>query len=139
MSQIALQVEHADLGAAVTFLEDELIRMVVRPVMTNVIEQESQTGSLSVLYVGKERYEFDLSFEIFLRSTLEKLSMIRALQEPFRIRPFMIDSPLSSFTVLWGDQPFMELYQVGRASAQWDYDVTWKEVVTGTCPEIIYS
>jgi len=135
---LVLQVEHSSLASTLTFADDEVVRLNVRPVQ-DIREQFSQTGSLTVLYLGQERFEFDFSFEMFFRSTVEKLDQIRNIQEPFVIRPFITEAPLSRFTVVWGAQPFREEWILGRRRAQWDFSVTWKEALTGTCPDILFS
>ena len=78
---IVLRVVHPDLtGGEATFTDDEVVEMLVIPQQI-VTEQESQSGSLTFVYIGDERYEFDIQFSVFYQSTLHKLSAIRRLRE----------------------------------------------------------
>lgn len=134
---VIARVRHASLGL-LHFTDDELPRMGVRPRQA-AFEQESQTGNLTVLYSGQKRYEFDLFFEVFFASTLEKLEQIWNLQDEFIFYPWLLTSPLSSFLCIWPAEEFREEYRFGYASAQWDYPLTWKEATKGSCPEILRS
>lgn len=125
---IVLSVVHPSLaGGFSTFTDDEVVEMLPRrPQIVN--EQESQTGSLTMVYIGEERYEFDILFNIFYQSTLSKLEAIRHLRSTFILRPFLLEEAMTEFTVFWGQDPTMqERWYRGRRSAQWDFPVTWKE------------
>ena len=137
MSQTIIRVEHSTLGA-LGFTQDEAVSMRSREVQPT-FEQVSQTGNITVLYSGQPHFEFDIVFEVFYRSTLEKLSQIWNLQEEFTVYPFILEAPLSSFRCLWPLGTFLEQFRFGLPVAQWDVDVTWKEATTGTCPEILRS
>ena len=139
MAETILRVSHASLGQTpLAFTDDELPSHTIRPVQKR-IEQESQTGNLTEYRIGNLRYEFDFRFEIFYRSTLLKLSQIYMLGDVFTIYPLIMDVPLTSYNCIWGDEPFREEFIFGRTRAQWDFEVTWKEALTGVCPDIFFE
>jgi hypothetical protein len=123
-----VRVEHDDLpGGEVTFSDDEIVELEVRREQI-VVEQMSQSGNLSFVYVGEERYEFDFLFNVFYQSTLQKLEQIRLLRSTFTLFPALIEEPASSYVVFWPEQPTMtERWVRGRRVAQWDKNITWKE------------
>ena len=137
---VVLRVTHGDLPiGSVSFSDNEVVTMAVRPEGQTVIPQRSQTGSLSFVRIGREQFAFDLVFNIFQRATLDNLNRIRALEEMFILYPFVLDSPLSSFEVEWGNQPYAEQWVRGRRRAGWDYSVTWQETTTLSCAAVVGS
>jgi hypothetical protein len=137
---VVLTVLHEDLtNGMLTFTDDEIVELLVRRPQI-VIEQQSQTGSLTAVYIGTERYEFDILFNIFYQSTLQKLEAIRQLRETFELRPFVYEEPATTFTVFWpADPTLQERWVRGRRAAQWDHPITWKESRVVTCPPIAES
>jgi hypothetical protein len=139
MPSTVIRCEHPSLPlGAVTFDDNEVVRHEIRSEQM-VVEQVSQTGFRDVLHIGLQWFEFDMTFEVFYRATLEKLNQLFLLQSQFVLFPLLLEAPLQKHDVLWPPQPFIERYRFGRLRAQWDYSVTWKEVVTGTCPDILVS
>jgi hypothetical protein len=133
MSVNVLRIDHASLGS-VYFTDDEVATLEVRHEQI-VVEQASQTGNLTFVYVGCERYEFDLVFSIFYQDTLAKLDRIRQTQDEFVLYPFLLEEPLTSYDVFWPEQPGLrEQWVRGRRRAQWDFPVTWKETRIEPCP-----
>ena len=132
-----LRVLHDDLMAGMLeFSDDEVVELLVRRPQI-VVEQASQTGSLTAVYLGTERYEFDIQFNIFYQVTLQKLESIRQLRAMFELRPFIYEEPLTAFTVFWPEEPTMqERWVRGRRAAQWDFPVTWKESRVVACPPV---
>lgn len=134
---IVLMVLHDDLaGGMATFTDDEVVEVL--PTLPQiVVEQQSQTGSLTAVYLGTERYEFSILFNIFYQSTLHKLGAIRRLRSTFQLRPFVYEEPATEFDVFWPAEPTMqERWVRGRRAAQWDFPVVWKETRVVACPPI---
>lgn len=131
---IAMEVLHDDLdGGMVQFTDDEVVEVQKRPEQI-VVEQMSQRGNVTFVYVGNERAEFDIQFNIFYQETLEKLEAIRHLRSTFTLRPLPIEEPATEYTVFWPESPpFIERYIRGRRAAQWDFETTWKESVEEPC------
>lgn len=130
-----VRVEHSSLaGGSVTFSDDECVQLEVRREQI-VVEQMSQSGNVTFVYVGEERYEFDFLFNVFYQSTLQKLEQIRLLRSTFTLYPALIEEPASSYTVFWPEQPTLrERWVRGRRVAQWDPNITWKESREVPCP-----
>jgi hypothetical protein len=135
-----LRVLHDDLaGGMLQFSDDEVVELLVRRPQI-VVEQESQTGSLTAVYLGTERYEFDIAFNVFRQTTLHKLEAIRQLRATFRLRPFIYEETLTEFIVFWPQEPTMqERWVRGRRAAQWDFPITWKESRVVQCPPVAAS
>lgn len=134
---IVMRVQHASLGT-LNFTDDEAPRMASRRVI-QTLEQVSQTGNITVLNIGQIHFEFDITFELFFASTLDKLDLIWNLQDEFRLYPWLRTSPLSSFDCIWPSDTFREDFRFGLPAAQIDYGLTWKEATKGTCPEPVRS
>lgn len=134
---VVLRVAHESIGI-LNFTDDEVPRVSTRH-MQQADEQITQTNNLTVLYSGQVRFEFDIRFEVFFASTLEKLERVWNLQDEFTLWPWLRASPLSSFLCVWPAGVFREEHLFGLAAAQWDYEVTWKEATKGSCPEILRS
>lgn len=130
-----VRVVHADLPSGqVIFTDDEVPQLEMRREQI-VVEQVSQAGSLTFIYVGEERYEFDFLFNIFYQATLQKLERVRLLRSTFVLYPAMIEEPGTSYVVFWPEQPTMtERWVRGRRFAQWDKPITWKESREVPCP-----
>lgn len=135
MSEVTLQVLHDDLDAGMLeFSDDEGVELQVRREQI-VVQQASQGGNTTAIYVGVERYEFDLQWNIFYQSTLEKLEAVRQLRDYFTLRPFVVEEPLTEFLVFWPQSPtLIERWVRGRRAAQWDFECTWIESNIVTCP-----
>jgi hypothetical protein len=129
-----LVVEHANLpGGMVSFTDDEIVQMDVRREQV-VVQQKSQSGNVTFVYVGQERYEFDIQFFIFYQDSLEKLELVRALHQEFTLKPFIYEEPLTQFQVFWPEQPTLrEQWVRGRRQAHWDHPVTWIETEVVPC------
>jgi len=133
VSEVALQVLHDDLpDGMVEFNDDEIVELQVRREQ-NVVQQSSQGGNTTHVYVGFERFEFDWQFNVNLGSTLPKLEAIRQLRGTFTIRPFIIEE-VTEYTVFWPQQPtLVERWVRGRRAAQWDFETTWIESRIDAC------
>lgn len=134
---IVLQTMHTSTGL-LQFDDNEVVEVAPRQIQ-RVVEQESQTGNLSATYIGQDRFEWDITFDIFYRSTQVKLHQLFVLQDEFTLWPLLLESPMSTHTVRWIEEQFLERYARGRMLAAWEKTVTWKEIVTGTCPDILVS
>jgi len=134
------KVRHVNLpNAELTFTEEEVVAMGVRHEDIRV-EQTSQTGNLTVAYIDNVRYEFDIQWSVFYQNTLVKLHMIWNLRDTFTFYPFLLESPLSRFEVVWGDAPpAIEQWQRGRRQAQWELPITWKESRVDSCIPVAAS
>lgn len=128
---IVLRVEHGTLPR-LNFTDDEVIDLDMTSEQRNVTEL-SQTGSLSIVYLGDELMRFNISFRIFLRETIEKLDRIHQLQDEFTVFPFLLEAPASSYTVLWPRSEMRERWVRGRMRANWDLPVIWRERRVGSC------
>lgn len=139
-NQRVIKVRHANLPTGeVTFVEEEVISMGVRHEDVRV-EQLGQTGNLTVAYIPNVRYEFDIGWSVFYQNTLVKLHMIWNLRDKFILYPFLIESPLSWFEVVWGEgQPAREAWFRGRRQAQWELPITWKESKLESCVPVAAS
>jgi len=137
---IVLRVVHPDLtGGEATFTDDEVVELLAVPVQI-VTEQESQTGSLTFIYIGPERFEFDIQFNVHYQATLQKLSAIRRLRETFQLFPFLVEEQATEFTVFWPQEPVMqERWVRGRRAAHWDIPVKWKESRVVDCLPVAAS
>ena len=137
---IVLKVTHGDLpGGQIAFTDNEVRPLRVRIVGQTVIPQRSQTGSLTMVYIGREQFEFDISFRIFQASTLDNLDRIRALQEVFVLSPFLLASSLSTYQVVWDGNGYEERWTRGYREANWDMAVTWQESTSLSCDAVVGS
>jgi hypothetical protein len=137
---VVLEVLHDDLaGGMLEFTDDEVVELQKRPEQI-VVDQPSQGGNMTFIYVGQPRAEFDIQFHIFYQSTLEKLEAIRLLRDSFTLRPFALVEPATEYEVFWPQQPtFIERWVRGRRAAQWDFEVTWKETRVTLCTATVES
>lgn len=132
-----LRVEHDDLpGGMVSFSEDEVVS-AEWPREQIVVEQLSQSNNLSAVYVGDERYEFNIVFFIFYQDTLDKLELVRHLREEFELLPAILEEPETRFTVIWPETPTLrERWVRGRREAHWELPLIWKESGIDGCPPV---
>ena len=126
-----LQVTHASLSEAIAFDEDEVAHLDVIPRQPS-FRQFSQANILTVVYAGTERLDLEVVFIIKSRATLTKLDAVRALQETFQVRPFLLEG-VDELDVLWEGSDYREQWIRGRSEAGWELTVTWEEALTGTC------
>jgi hypothetical protein len=135
-----LRVEHPNLsGGQVTFSDDELLSLIMYHQQI-VVEQQSQTNNLQAVYVGTPRFDFEMSYNVYFQTTLQKLEAIRNLRDTFTIFPFLLEEPLSEFDVIWPQEPTIrEQWVLGRRQAHWDHPVVWKEQRLVPCPPFALS
>ena len=128
-----LRVEHESLTDPLLFSFDEVVEVdPVEPIAD--LEQESQGGNLSPVFIGGPRFEFQIQFHMFAQRTLEKVATIYGLRSTFTLYPFYLEEPLTSFTVFWSPStPLQERWYRGRRRAQWDLDLLWKEQLLTDC------
>lgn len=131
---------HPGLMDPVLFRDEEIELLDANPFRTWV-EQESQSGHVTMVPVGTGHFIFSISFHAYYRDTVEKLDMMREAQDNaedgtvFRFWPFWLYDQTTVFEVLWTNiAEFFERHQHGRIAAQWSQPVIMKEVVAGTCP-----
>jgi len=131
MARVVMEATHSTIGM-VQFFDYELPDL--RQIETQrQVTRRTQSGRFTALWVGRDWFTWRGTFRIVFRTTLQKLSQLYGIQDEFTLRPILIDSPLSAFTVIWDGDSFEEIFRYGRASAQDDFTATFEEVVVGSC------
>jgi hypothetical protein len=130
-----LRVEHVNLPDGHLDFDDlEVPFMWPRP-NQRTSREESQGGRVTVNYVGNEWYVFDITFKMTWRYTIENLNLVRLLRDVFWVYPFYRFDHTIRHECIWSDpKQFKEYYVAGLPAADWSLEVTWEEVIPGTCP-----
>jgi hypothetical protein len=135
-----IRFRHPDLpDGELFFTDEEKTRLRANP-FQRIEEQVSQSGNLTLVYVGQCRFIFTISMLMFWRDTVEKLDMLRDVQsqtaglEPFQFWPYWLHDQSTMYEVLWTNvDEFFEQHAHGRIEANWEQAIVLKEIITGVC------